>query len=91
MIGASLGSLTGFAMNPPVTLVPKLFRLLCRLFDVALTGGRDNLTSGFPIRPHCRRPAGYRFLYVKVLAPASWQPWRDQKPPKLSNKEEAAA
>ncbi len=41
VIGASVGPLTGFAMNPARDFGPKLFTWLAGWGNVALTGGRD--------------------------------------------------
>jgi glycerol uptake facilitator protein len=41
VIGASMGPLTGFAMNPARDFGPKLFAWLAGWGDVAFTGGRD--------------------------------------------------
>ncbi len=41
VIGASLGPLTGFAMNPARDFGPKFFAYLAGWGDMALTGGRD--------------------------------------------------
>ncbi|KAB0867944.1 aquaporin family protein, partial [Cronobacter sakazakii] len=41
VIGASMGPLTGFAMNPARDLGPKAFAWLAGWGNVAFTGGRD--------------------------------------------------
>lgn len=41
VIGASMGPLTGFAMNPARDFGPKLFAWLAGWGNVAMTGGRD--------------------------------------------------
>ncbi len=41
VIGASMGPLTGFAMNPARDLGPKTFAWLAGWGDVAFTGGKD--------------------------------------------------
>ncbi len=41
VIGASMGPLTGFAMNPARDFGPKLFAFLAGWGDVAFTGGQD--------------------------------------------------
>ena len=41
VIGASMGPLTGFAMNPARDFGPKVFAWLAGWGNVAFTGGRD--------------------------------------------------
>ncbi len=41
VIGASMGPLTGFAMNPARDIGPKAFAWLAGWGDVAFTGGKD--------------------------------------------------
>ena len=69
VIGASLGPLTGFAMNPARDFGPKLFAFLAGWGDVALTGGRDNPYFWVPILGPIVGAQIGTALYVKVLAP----------------------
>lgn len=41
VIGASMGPLTGFAMNPARDFGPKLFAWMAGWGEIAFTGGRD--------------------------------------------------
>jgi glycerol uptake facilitator protein len=41
VIGASMGPLTGFAMNPARDIGPKAFAFIAGWGDVAFTGGKD--------------------------------------------------
>lgn len=69
VIGASLGPLTGFAMNPARDFGPKLFAFFAGWGDVALTGGRDNPYFWVPILGPIVGAQIGTALYVKVLAP----------------------
>jgi glycerol uptake facilitator protein len=69
VIGASLGPLTGFAMNPARDFGPKLFAFFAGWGDVALTGGRDNPYFWVPILGPIVGAQLGTALYVKVLAP----------------------
>jgi len=69
VIGASMGPLTGFAMNPARDFGPKFFAYLAGWGDVALTGGRDNPYVWVPIVGPILGAQLGAALYVKVLAP----------------------
>lgn len=69
VIGASLGPLTGFAMNPARDLGPKLFAFLAGWGDVALTGGRDIPYFWVPIIGPILGAQLGAAAYVKLLAP----------------------
>jgi glycerol uptake facilitator protein len=66
LIGASMGPLTGFAMNPARDFGPKLMTFIAGWGEVAFTGGRDIpyfLVPIFaPILGACLGAAGYRML-----------------------------
>lgn len=92
VIGASLGPLTGFAMNPARDFGPKLFAFVAGWGDVALTGGRDNPYFWVPILGPIVGAQIGTALYVKVLAPCvPGNRVATEEATKLSNKEEAAA
>lgn len=92
VIGASLGPLTGFAMNPARDFGPKLFAFLAGWGDVAMTGGRDNPYFWVPILGPIVGAQIGTALYVKVLAPCvPGNRVATEEAAKLSNKEEAAA
>ena len=92
VIGASLGPLTGFAMNPARDFGPKLFAFFAGWGDVALTGGRDNPYFWVPILGPIVGAQLGTALYVKVLAPCvPGNRVVTEEAAKLSNKEEAAA
>ncbi len=57
VIGASMGPLTGFAMNPARDIGPKAFAGW-RVGDVAFTGGKDIPYFGAAVRTGGRRGAG---------------------------------
>lgn len=69
VIGASMGPLTGFALNPARDFGPKLFAYLAGWGKVAFTGARDIHTSGADLRPYRRLWHG-RFR----LPRADWPP-----------------
>lgn len=69
VIGASLGPLTGFAMNPARDFGPKFFAYMAGWGDMALTGGRDNPYFWVPILGPIVGAQIGAALYVKVLAP----------------------
>jgi glycerol uptake facilitator protein len=69
VIGASLGPLTGFAMNPARDLGPKLFAFLAGWGDIALTGGRDNPYIWVPIVGPILGAQLGAAIYLKLLAP----------------------
>ena len=69
VIGASLGPLTGFAMNPARDFGPKLFAFLAGWGDVALTGGRDIPYFWVPIIGPILGAQLGAAAYVKLLAP----------------------
>ncbi|RRV07033.1 aquaporin [Pseudomonas sp. v388] len=66
VIGASMGPLTGFAMNPARDFGPKLMIFIAGWGEVAFTGGRDIpyfLVPVFaPILGACLGAAGYRMF-----------------------------
>lgn len=72
IIGASMGPLTGFAMNPARDFGPKLFTLLAGWGVIAITGARDIpyfLVPIFgPIVGACLGAIGYRQLIGKHLS-----------------------
>ncbi|MPT21635.1 MAG: DUF2243 domain-containing protein, partial [Starkeya sp.] len=89
VIGASLGPLTGFAMNPARDFGPKLFAFVAGWGDVALTGGRDNPYFWVPILGPIVGAQIGTALYVKVLAPCvPGNRVATEEAAKLSNKEE---
>lgn len=71
VIGASMGPLTGFALNPARDFGPKLFAFLAGWGDVALTGARDIpyfLVPIFgPLVGACLGAFGYRALIGRHL------------------------
>ncbi|MBJ7221562.1 MULTISPECIES: propanediol diffusion facilitator PduF [unclassified Brenneria] len=71
VIGASMGPLTGFAMNPARDFGPKLFSFLAGWGNVAMTGGRDIpyfiIPIVAPIIGACLGAACYRYLIGKNL------------------------
>jgi glycerol uptake facilitator protein len=69
VIGASLGPLTGFAMNPARDFGPKFFAFLAGWGDVALTGGRDNPYFWVPIVGPILGAQLGAAIYIKLLAP----------------------
>lgn len=69
VIGASMGPLTGFAMNPARDFGPKFFAYLAGWGDVALTGGRSNPYFWVPIVGPILGAQLGAAIYVKVLAP----------------------
>ena len=69
VIGASLGPLTGFAMNPARDFGPKLFAFFAGWGDVALTGGRSNPYFWVPIVGPLLGAQLGAAVYVKLLAP----------------------
>ncbi len=69
VIGASMGPLTGFAMNPARDFGPKFFAYLAGWGDVALTGGRDNPYFWVPIVGPILGAQLGAAMYVKLLAP----------------------
>ncbi len=59
VIGASMGPLTGFAMNPARDIGPKAFARLAGWGNVAFTGGKDiPYFPGAAVRTGGRRGAG---------------------------------
>ncbi len=58
VIGASMGPLTGFAMNPARDFGPKMFAGLAGWGEIAFTGGRDIPYFGAAVWPHRRRHSG---------------------------------
>jgi glycerol uptake facilitator protein len=69
VIGASLGPLTGFAMNPARDFGPKLFAFFAGWGEVALTGGRENPYFWVPIVGPILGAQLGAAIYVKLLAP----------------------
>lgn len=69
VIGASMGPLTGFAMNPARDFGPKFFAYLAGWGDIALTGGRDNPYFWVPIAGPILGAQLGAAMYVKLLAP----------------------
>ncbi|MBJ7222080.1 MULTISPECIES: MIP/aquaporin family protein [unclassified Brenneria] len=71
VIGASMGPLTGFALNPARDFGPKLFAFLAGWGEVAFTGGRDIpyfLVPIFgPLVGACLGAFGYRALIGRHL------------------------
>ncbi|PWC17490.1 aquaporin [Brenneria roseae subsp. roseae] len=71
VIGASMGPLTGFALNPARDFGPKLFASLAGWGEIALTGGRDIpyfLVPIFgPLVGACLGAVGYRALIGRHL------------------------
>ncbi|MFZ1875160.1 MAG: MIP/aquaporin family protein [Chania sp.] len=71
VIGASMGPLTGFAMNPARDFGPKLFAFFAGWGNVAMTGGRDIpyfiVPIVAPVIGACLGAAGYRYLIGKNL------------------------
>ncbi|MBV4414220.1 aquaporin [Enterobacteriaceae bacterium YMB-R22] len=69
VIGASMGPLTGFAMNPARDLGPKTFAWLAGWGNVAFTGGKDIPYFFVPlIGPLCGAVLG-GFSYRKLISP----------------------
>ncbi|TQI80140.1 MIP family channel protein [Serratia fonticola] len=71
VIGASMGPLTGFAMNPARDFGPRLFTFFAGWGKVAMTGGREIpyfiVPIVAPIIGACIGAAGYRYLIGKNL------------------------
>ncbi|QTF10393.1 aquaporin [Brenneria izadpanahii] len=71
VIGASMGPLTGFALNPARDFGPKLFAYLAGWGEIAFTGGRDIpyfLVPIFgPIVGACLGAFGYRAVIARNL------------------------
>nr|WP_113865699.1 MIP/aquaporin family protein [Brenneria salicis]NMN93206.1 glycerol uptake facilitator protein [Brenneria salicis ATCC 15712 = DSM 30166]RBP64067.1 glycerol uptake facilitator protein [Brenneria salicis ATCC 15712 = DSM 30166]RLM31098.1 aquaporin [Brenneria salicis ATCC 15712 = DSM 30166] len=71
VIGASMGPLTGFALNPARDFGPKLFAFLAGWGEIAFTGGRDIpyfLVPIFgPLVGACLGAFGYRALIGRNL------------------------
>ncbi|WLI77624.1 propanediol diffusion facilitator PduF [Kosakonia sp. H02] len=71
VIGASMGPLTGFAMNPARDFGPKLFIFFAGWGETAMTGGRDIpyfiVPIVAPIIGACGGAACYRYLIGKNL------------------------
>lgn len=60
VIGASMGPLTGFAMNPARDIGPKAFAFIAGWGDVAFTGGKD--IPYFPRYRCLRQLSGLRWV-----------------------------
>ena len=71
VIGASTGTLTGFAMNPARDFGPKLFTWFAGWGNIAMTGGRDIpyfiVPIIAPLLGACLGAAIYRFLIANNL------------------------
>ena len=71
VIGASMGPLTGFALNPARDLGPKIMEWLAGWGNIAFTGGRDIpyfLVPVFgPLIGGCIGAVGYKFLICRHL------------------------
>ncbi|VFS55330.1 Aquaglyceroporin [Leminorella grimontii] len=71
VIGASMGPLTGFAMNPARDFGPKLFAYVAGWGNMALTGGRDIpyfiIPIIGPILGACAGAMGYRIFIGRNL------------------------
>lgn len=71
VIGASMGPLTGFAMNPARDFGPKLFTFFAGWGEIAFTGGREIpyflIPIIAPIIGACGGAACYRYLIGKNL------------------------
>ncbi|MDB6051660.1 MAG: glpF [Pseudomonas sp.] len=74
IIGASMGPLTGFAMNPARDFGPKLMTFFAGWGSMALTGGREIpyflIPIVAPILGACLGAAGYRGLIARHLPSA---------------------
>ena len=67
VIGASLGPLTGFAMNPARDFGPKLFAFFAGWGEVALTGGRANPYFWVPIVAPILGAMAGAWAYINIL------------------------
>jgi glycerol uptake facilitator protein len=80
IIGASMGPLTGFAMNPARDFGPKLMTFFAGWGSMAFTGGREIpyflIPIVAPILGACLGAAGYRGLIARHLpsAPVAVKP-----------------
>ncbi len=89
VIGASMGPLTGFAMNPARDFGPKMFAGLAGWGEIAFTGGRD-----IPyFRCHCLAPSSAPFWarllianLLAVICRAISASWKRRTPPRPHNK-----
>lgn len=71
VIGASMGPLTGFAMNPARDFGPKVFAWLAGWGNVAFTGGRDIPYFLVPLF----RPYRWRDCRCICLPQTDWSPF----------------
>ncbi|WP_108652444.1 MIP/aquaporin family protein [Dongshaea marina] len=69
VIGASIGPLTGFAMNPARDFGPKLFTYLAGWGDIALSGGRADPYFWVPILGPIVGAQVGAFIYLKLVSP----------------------
>ncbi|MFM2485596.1 MIP/aquaporin family protein [Celerinatantimonas yamalensis] len=70
IIGASLGPLTGFAMNPARDLAPRIMIDLLGWGNVAMTGGRHMLYAWAPVVGSILGAQLGAGLYIKLISPA---------------------
>ncbi|KDM90629.1 MIP/aquaporin family protein [Photobacterium galatheae] len=68
VIGASLGPLTGFAMNPARDFGPKFFAYLAGWGEMALTGGKDIPYFIIPVLAPIAGACFGAWLYPKAIA-----------------------
>lgn len=69
IIAASMGGLTGFAMNPARDFAPRLFAYFAGWGDVAFTGGRDTMYFWVPIIGPIIGAQFGAALYCKAISP----------------------